>query len=143
MESMRWVPGEAGGTSAACYHCGARGGRWDRVAGKPYCPNCQELLVLGEGRPLAERTHPAPCAVCARVGSVTFLSFPLERTFPVAVELCAEHLRGLLGRQLGAHAFHQLRRQLISLDLGPEDLFLLHEAFYDPSGRALQPACEQ
>jgi hypothetical protein len=43
---------------------------------------------------------------------------------------------------LGPYAFNQLRRQLATLGLGVEDLFLLHGAFYDSQGRALQPAVE-
>jgi hypothetical protein len=55
-------------------------------------------------------------------------------------QLCAEHLRALVGRRLGPHAFEQIRRQLTRLDLNVTDIFLLHEAFYDEHGRALQPA---
>jgi hypothetical protein len=51
-------------------------------------------------------------------------------------------MRGLVGRRLGPHAFEQLRRQLYALELETREIFLLHEAFYDPSGRALQPAGE-
>jgi hypothetical protein len=58
------------------------------------------------------------------------------------MDLCPEHLRGLVGRWLGPYAFNQLRRQLSQLGLEPEDLFLLHRAFYDDKGRALQPALE-
>ena len=61
---------------------------------------------------------------------------------PVEIDLCAEHIRALAGRRLGPHAFEQLRQQLYSLGLEVAQIFLLHEAFYDAHGRALQPALE-
>ena len=56
-------------------------------------------------------------------------------------DLCAEHLRGLVARRLGPHAFEQLRQQLFSLSLDVAQIFLLHEAFYDHQGKVL-PAVE-
>jgi hypothetical protein len=97
---------------------------------------------MGESTPLVERTAKNRCAVCGKVGTVTFHTFPLQGTAPVAIELCPEHLRSLIGRCLGPYAFNQLRRQLQGLGLGAEDLFLLHGAFYDGQGRALQPALD-
>ena len=47
---------------------------------------------------------------------------------------------GLIGRRLGPFAYHQLRRQLAALGLDADDVFLLHDTFYDVQGRALQPA---
>jgi len=35
-----------------CCRCGLDRDRWDRIAGKTYCPNCQEDLAMGEGEPL-------------------------------------------------------------------------------------------
>lgn len=61
---------------------------------------------------------------------------------PVAIDLCAEHLRCLLGRRLSTYAFLQLRRQLQALGLRSQDLFLLHDGFYDGQGQALQPAID-
>jgi hypothetical protein len=58
------------------------------------------------------------------------------------MDLCPEHVRALLGRRLSTSAFEQLRRRLRTLDLGVEQIFLLHDAFYDERGRALQPALE-
>jgi hypothetical protein len=100
------------------------------------------MLAVGEGEPLVERTQNRRCAVCSKVGTVCFQTFPLQAHDPVEIDLCPEHLRALLGRRLGPYAFHQLRRQLTALGLGVEDLFLLHGAFYDGQGRALQPALE-
>ncbi len=125
---------------AACCRCGSTDGHWDQLAGKPFCPNCEESLAQGEGSPLVERTERNHCAVCNQIGTVRFLTFPLQMQTPVEIDLCSEHFRGLLGRRLGPHAYHQLRRQLRSLSLEVAQIFLLHEAFYDPQGRALQPA---
>jgi hypothetical protein len=118
----------------------ARG--WDRIADKAYCPDCQEAVVVGRAEPIIERTRKQRCAVCSAEGTVAFGSFPLNSLQAIEVELCPEHLRGLLGRRLGTHAFAQLRRQLAQLGLSVNDIFLLHDAFYDPQGRALQPAAD-
>lgn len=142
MESLRMVGGERVGPSTPCCRCGATQGCWDRIVGKAYCPNCQEALIVGEAPPLIERTGKHRCAICNQVGSVPYLTFPLQGPQAVEVPLCPEHLRALLGRRLAPHAFHQLRRKLRTVNLSPEDVFLLHEAFYDASGRALQPAVE-
>ena len=117
MDSVRWATSECGNTPVSCCRCDAGNGRWDRLAGKPYCPHCQEMLVLGEAAPLVEPTHSSHCAVCARVGTVTFTSFPLDGRLAVDMELCSEHIRALLGRRLGSYAFHQLCRQLRALAL--------------------------
>jgi hypothetical protein len=52
-------------------------------------------------------------------------------------------LRSLVGRRLEPTAFRQLSRRLSSLGITSEEIFLLHDAFYDRQGRALQPALEQ
>jgi len=59
------------------------------------------------------------------------------------MDICGEHLRGLLARRLGPFAYHQLKHMLRTVRLEPEDIFLLHGAFYDREGRALRPACEK
>jgi hypothetical protein len=56
--------------------------------------------------------------------------------------LCADHFRALLGRRLGPMAFQVLQRRLQKLRLNAEQIFLLHEVFYDSLGRALQPVEE-
>jgi hypothetical protein len=126
----------------ACCRCSEADGKWDRIADKPYCPACQEAIVLGVAKPLTARSEKKPCAVCSHLGTVRYLTFPLHAETPVEFDLCSEHLRSLLGRRLGPHAYHQLRRQLLVLGIEPERIFLLHEAFYDSNGRALQPAAE-
>ncbi len=142
MDSIRMAPPEAFAQEADCSRCAESTGPWDRIVGKPYCPNCQELLALGMAAPLIERTEKRRCIICNCVGTVRFATFPLQLGRAVEMDLCPEHLRGLLGRRLGAHAFQQLRRQLSILGVDVSDVFLLHEAFYDPLGRALQPARE-
>jgi hypothetical protein len=125
-----------------CCRCASTHRHWDRIAGKAYCPECQEALVLGLGAPFCERTEKKPCAVCGRAGTLCYLTFPLQSTAPIEMDLCSEHLRALLGRRLGPYAFHQIRRRLHLLGLGTELIFLLHDAFYDEQGRALQPAVD-
>ena len=138
MEHLRKIePGVC--TREACCSCHSATGRWDRLAGKPFCPHCQEALALGEAAPFVQRTQRRPCAVCHKTGTVTFGTFPLDHEELVEIDLCSEHLRALLGRSLGPHGFHQLRRQLRSVNLEVEDIFLLHDAFYNRSGKALQP----
>jgi len=142
MDSLRLAPADSVFPKIACCRCGDRARAWDRIAGKTLCPSCLELLALGEGDPLVERTDRRRCAVCHHLGTLRYLTFPLRSRRPVEIDLCAEHMRGLVGRRLGPHAFEQLRRQLYALELETREIFLLHEAFYDPSGRALQPAGE-
>ncbi|HMC89009.1 MAG TPA: hypothetical protein VKI17_05655 [Gemmataceae bacterium] len=142
MESLRLAPSQTRPRILACCRCHNDRRHWDRVAGRAYCPECQEQLVLGVASPLTERTEKKQCAACGRTGTVCFLTFPLQSTTPVEMDLCPEHLRALLGRRLGPYAFHQIRRRLHLLGLGVELIFLLHEAFYDEQGRALQPALE-
>jgi hypothetical protein len=97
---------------------------------------------MGEAEPLITRTENQRCAICHQLGTVRFLTFPLHWSRSVEMDLCGEHLRGLLGRRLGPHAFAQLRRQLGTIGLEVGLIFLLHDAFYDNHGRALQPALE-
>jgi hypothetical protein len=142
MDSLRIAPSQSRPKVTVCCRCHSSKRNWDRIAGKPYCPECQEQLVLGVAAPLTEPTEKKACAACGRLGSVCFLTFPLQSNTPVEMDLCPEHLRALLGRRLGPYAFHQLRRRLHLLGLGCELIFLLHDAFYDEQGRALQPAME-
>ena len=125
---------------APCFRCGAGGRQWDRIAGNPLCPNCQEALVLGEVPALRELGDKEPCTVCARRVTVKFLTLPLNADLPVELSLCSEHLSCLLARKLGPYAFIQIRRQLRALSLATDDVFLLHGEFYDQHGHALRPA---
>jgi hypothetical protein len=140
MERLRLAPLTEPNSVTSCCRCAAGPQNWDRIAGKPICPNCQEELALGVGEPLIVKTEPSRCLVCARRGTVRYLTTPLHATAAVEMDLCGEHLRGLLGRCLGPYAYHQLRRQLRTLRVGTEEVFLLHSEFYDLQGRALRPA---
>ncbi len=142
MNTMRLAPPDKSLQQAPCWRCGAGQRPWDQLAGQSFCPNCLEELAIGEGEPLIARTEPNRCAVCHQQGTVSFLTFPLHSARPVEIDLCGEHLRALIGRRLGPHAFAQLRRQLFALGLEVERVFLLHDAFYDCHGRAIQPGEE-
>ena len=142
MDSLRTVPRKQVPQGLACCRCGRAERCWDRIAGKAYCPNCQELLATGEGPLLVERTDKNRCAVCHKTGTVCFHSFPLQVAEVVAIDLCGDHLRSLIARRLGPFAFNQLRRKLQLVGVDVQEVFLLHDAFYDSQGRALQPAID-
>ena len=143
MENIRLASADSIFPKIPCCRCTDDSRFWDRISGKTYCPNCLEALALGEGDPLILRTDRKHCAVCHHMGTVRYVTFPLHSRRPIEMELCAEHLRALVARRLGPHAFEQLRRQLQTLGLEVAEVFLLHEAFYDSCGRAIQPAIEQ
>jgi hypothetical protein len=140
MENLRTIEIADPFAEVRCCRCDRAEGRWDRIALRPYCPNCEESLALGVGEPLIERAERRQCAICARVGTLAFQTIPLHSDEAVEMDLCANHFRDLLARRLGPHAFHQLRRRLSNVGLSVGQIFLLHEAFYDVEGRALQPA---
>ncbi len=142
MKGIQFAPTQSVAPLVPCCRCTVADRPWDRIAGKAYCPNCQEGLARGEAAPLIERTEKNSCAVCNHLGTVCFHSFPLNAPAPVEMHLCPEHLRGLLGRRLKPHAYHQLCRQLRTLGLAADDVFLLHGGFYNEHGLALQPAVE-
>jgi hypothetical protein len=142
MDGLRVVARECVSPLDPCCRCRAEGCRWDRVNGLPYCPDCQEALIQGHADPLTLRTERRRCTLCNHLGCVRFLTFPLGAPGPVEMDLCAGHFRALLGRRLPPTAFVRLRRLLDNLSLSPHSIFLLHEAFYDDHGRALQPAVE-
>lgn len=139
MEGLRWVGGGSQATDVPCSRCQATGCPWDRIAGKPVCPDCQEQLALGEGEPLIEKAEKRPCAVCQQVGTIRYLTYPLHAVEAVELDLCPQHFHALLRRQLDRYAFLQLARQLTALGTSSSQVFLLHEAFYDAHGRPLQP----
>ena len=139
MDGLRVVKGKGLAPLAPCSRCQATGCPWDRVADQPICPDCQEMLALGEGEPLRERVAKRPCAACPQVGTIRFLTFPLHAAYPVEIDLCPRHFHALLKRRLDHQAFHQLARKLQALGLAPRQVFLLHEAFYAEDGRPLQP----
>jgi hypothetical protein len=142
MDALRLVAEAGGATLAPCSRCQASGCPWDWVADKPICPDCQELLALGEGDPLVEPLQPRRCAVCRLGGTVCYRTFPLQSPTPVEIDLCPGHFRALLARRLDRHSFRRLAKQLRALRLSVQQLFLLHDAFYDDKGRPLQPVPE-
>lgn len=139
MAMLRQGAAESVTLRTPCCRCRDHSRPWDRIAGKTYCPNCLERILHGDDEPIVERPTNRRCAVCQRRGGVGYATFPLHARRPIEIDLCAEHLRALVARSLGPHAFDQLRRQLAELDLATNDVFLLHDAFYDASGRARQP----
>jgi hypothetical protein len=142
MSSVRVVSEVERAPGAPCNRCGATGCHWDRLAGSPICPDCQEGLLRGESDPLVLRREERTCAVCQKHGTVRYLTFPLHETEPIEIDLCPAHLRDLMARRLTCRAFRHLRRQLNLLGIAVEQIFLLHEAFYDEHGSALRPLPE-
>lgn len=142
MNGLRLMAADSLVALVPCCRCRCDGGRWDRIADKPYCPQCQELLVLGEAAPLIEPTAKKHCSICDHLGTVSFHTFPLNAATPVEIDLCPEHLRCLIARRLGPFAYNQLRRQLNFLGISAAEIFLLHDAFYDPTGQAIQPVSD-
>lgn len=142
MDHRHDTPGRNVAAMLACCRCGRDDQPWDRIAGKAYCAGCQESLVLGEAPPLCERTQPRRCLACKRSGTVPFETFPLSRPTAVTMDLCGEHLWALLRRALGPPCFSQLCRHFRAAGVDREQIFLLHHAFYDQKGRALQPVTE-
>lgn len=142
MDSLRLLSAKRFSPRDPCSQCEAAGCNWDRIAGRAYCPDCEEALALGEGPVFVARTEKNRCAVCDKIGTVLFLTFPIHSRQAVEADLCPEHFRALLGRSLGPLAFQQLRRRLNEKGVGVEQVFLLHEVFYDAAGRALQPVEE-
>jgi hypothetical protein len=142
MNSMRMANPGSYALWRPCCRCGDMALGWDCIADKSYCPACEEAIVQGEAEPLIETTFRRPCSACYTIGAVTVQIFPLKASQPLELDLCPEHLRRLLGRKLGEAAFAQLRRGLAGLGLDVHDIFLLHEAFYDARGIALQPTAD-
>lgn len=142
MAGLRKISWDARSSIVPCIRCKATGCAWDRLAGKAMCPDCQEDLALGRGEPFVEKAEKHRCSLCGHLGTIRFVTFPLMPTNPVEMDLCADHFRSLLSRRLLPHSFLKLRRMLEILELRTEHVFLIHEAFYDENGLALQPAVE-
>lgn len=139
MEALRLLAADTSANRVACSRCQALGCPWDRIAGKPICPDCQEQIVIGEGPPLLEKVQKNSCAICQHCGTLCYLTYPLRATRPVEIDLCAAHVQALISRRLDRHALKQFGRQLQVHGIQAQQLFLLHEAFYDEKGRPLQP----
>lgn len=142
MEGLRLLTARGPSALAPCSRCQATGCPWDAIGGSPVCPDCQELLVLGEAEPLVLRLQPRPCAVCGHEGAVTFQTAPLHAREALEIDLCARHFHALVGRRLDRYAYRMLSRKLTGLGLTAKHIFLLHEAFYDERGHHLHPVPE-
>ncbi len=142
MESLRLAPGLSKPAFLPCSRCGNDDRDWDRLGGRAICTECQETLLLGRSAPLRLPISPRRCAACSAPGTVPFLTFPLRSRTPIEMHLCGPHLRCLLARDLPIPAFQRLRRRLAALRIDVQSIFLLHDAFYDARGHALQPAPE-
>ncbi len=142
MDGLRQIREATVSPIEPCGRCQASGCPWDRIAGKPICPDCQEALAQGEAAPLRERGESRPCAVCQQTGTLRYLTYPLHSIAPIEIDLCAAHFQALLARRLERGAFRRLQQQLQSVGVGVRQVFLLHESFYDAQGRPLQPIRE-
>ena len=142
MPGLRIAPLNSVPLLIPCCRCNKEDRPWDRIAGKAYCPGCQESMILGESEPLVEKSENNVCAVCGQEGTIGYLSFPLGSSTPIAMDLCPEHFRALVGRSLPTPAFRRLAQSLGRLGVEVDDVFLLHRAFYDRYGRALKPASD-
>lgn len=140
MNTIRFVKHDLPG--CCCSRCGQGPRAWDRVAGKPICAGCQEALAFGDGEPLIERPQPVPCVICEKRGSLCFHTVPQEAQLAIEFDLCGLHLAALLSRRLTQPAFLQLQRRLRAAGVQVEQIFLLHDAFYDLNGRAIEPTHE-
>lgn len=140
MDNIRLVAPHSVLVDSGCSTCTDARSSWDRIANKAYCPDCMGLLAQGETEPLLIQTEKHQCAVCFYLGTVRYLIRHRSPRCLVEIDLCGVHLRALIGRCLGPHSFFRLRQQLHDLGMETDDFFLLHDAFYDSHGRALQPA---
>lgn len=139
---MRWLHEDAPQLHMPCSRCRADGCPWDHLAGRPICPDCQELLARDEGEPLIERAERQPCAICQQYGVLRLRTLPLNGPAPIEIDLCGFHLQAMLRRRLDRIAFGELSSRLGELGVHPREVFLLHEAFYDDLGHPLQPVPE-
>lgn len=123
-----------------CCRCGAAGAAWDRLGGFAVCLDCMERFARGDGEPLTvPLEQDRHCGVCGTRGCVRFGTVPREWTKHLAIALCPEHLRALIGRRLTAKEFVRAERHLQSRWIDVRQVYLLSEAFYDDKGRAKCP----
>src|SRR5436305_846728 len=126
MSGLRLITEVASTPMEPCARCLAGGCPWDRVAGDPMCPDCQEALALGLSAPLRLRVEMRPCAICGRDGTLPYLTYPLHAAAPIEIDLCGNHFEALLGRRLERNSFRVLERQLKLIGVGVKQIFLLH-----------------
>ena len=139
VDSVRLVKSPASLLQLPCQRCGAEGCAWDRLAGMPLCFECQEELIVGASTPLKVKADHNLCTLCRHRNVIAYLTLPLYEPECLEMDLCVRHLTALLGRRLTGRAYRKLRARLNRLGYAVEQFFLLHEAFYDEEGLALQP----
>lgn len=142
MTNLSWTEQEGEVRPVACSRCRNQERLWDRVGSRTYCPGCQEAILLGEHEPLRERVQRGVCLICSCERIVRFVTYPLHRQQGIEMELCPGHLRELLGRRLKAGAYFQVVRRLRHLGLKANEVFLLHDEFYDHDGLARLPVAD-
>lgn len=125
-----------------CCRCGANNNVWDKVGPHPICYECQEKLAANACEVWRFATRHGRCAVCDEAQVVPFASLPVHAGKALEIELCGQHLRDVLGRRLSKRAFRVLRAVLEDAGISTGEIFLLHGAFYNERGNALQPVEE-
>ena len=117
-------------------------GYHDRIGNHILCSACIEAIASGTGKVLQVATIKVRCTVCLHDGTVPYFTFSKNSQKEVKIlglSLCSEHFQDYIARRLTPEAFHQIAKMLVVADLTPEDVFLLHHAFYDAYGHALHP----
>jgi hypothetical protein len=124
-----------------CFQCCDHSRAWDRIAGTTMCPNCQEKLAAGEAQYFRLPVQKRICAACSHEGVVLYMTWTKkEETYQaIEIDLCGRHVKDMIGRCLDSDAFRDLEGQLNQLGVDVSQVFLLHGAFYDGAGQALQP----
>lgn len=126
----------------ACALCKMKGCPWDEIDSVPLCPDCLEGLAAGEIEAVKFSViRSAHCCICRSLGAVRFVTVPLRTPAHMVTTLgfCPLHLRALVGRSLDHKDFGYLAVLLAAFGLRTYQVFLLHEAFYDQDGRAVDP----
>lgn len=122
-----------------CMRCEDASRSWDRIGNGIYCPQCIEDILQGVHPYIKAEVEQLRCAICHHLGTVPYTTQPLSLPTQVRIDLCGDHLRALLRRSLGPHAFGILQDKLSVVQIPRGHVFLLHEAFYSNQGEALQP----
>lgn len=139
MKSLRLIRATSMNIELPCLICDAYGCPWDQIGNKPICTDCQERIMLGEIDPWQIPAEEGACLLCSSQSTIRYLTFPLCDPDPIEMDLCGRHLHALISRSLTSRAYRRLRRHVNRLGFAIEQFFLLHEAFYDEEGQALQP----
>ncbi len=137
-----------------CSRCDAADLPWDAINDLLYCPPCFETIMMGMADRIRIPAVHARCAVCdvldpqegqsdARKKTARFRTVLLRTGRELNMDVCDDHLRKLLARNLDTKEFMALRALLDDINLSVQDVFLLHAPFYDYKGWPLQPIEEE